>query len=258
MLELYHNDMSVCAAKVRLALAEKGLAYTGHHMNLRAGDQKKPEYLKLNPKGVVPTLVHDGFVVCESVVINEYLEDAFPEKPLMPRTAQGRARVRHWTKQIDDSIFGATATVSVSIAFHHQYTPELIEEQVRTRGPGYLQLLEQWRKGPENPVFAAAIRRMDKMLADMDRALESGPWLVGDMLTLADVAYASYLTRLDHLKFLGMLDGRPRAASWYERMRARKTYQEALAAWFNPKYLPLMEEKGSEAWPKVKRMLAEA
>ena len=94
MLELYHNDMSVCAAKVRLALAEKELAYTGHHINLREGGQKKPEYLKLNPKGVVPTLIHDGFVVCESVVINEYLEDAFPEKPLMPKSAQGRARAR--------------------------------------------------------------------------------------------------------------------------------------------------------------------
>src|SRR4051812_6777343 len=56
MLELYHNDMSVCAAKVRLTLAEKGVPYTGHHLNLRAGDQREPGYLALNPKGVVPTL----------------------------------------------------------------------------------------------------------------------------------------------------------------------------------------------------------
>ena len=97
MIELYHNDMSVCAAKVRLALAEKGLEYTGHHINLRSGEQKKPEYVKLNPKGVVPTLVHDGFVVCESVIINEYIDDAFEGPALMPDSAQGRARVRHWT-----------------------------------------------------------------------------------------------------------------------------------------------------------------
>ncbi|MSQ53594.1 MAG: glutathione S-transferase family protein [Betaproteobacteria bacterium] len=257
MLELYHNDMSVCAAKVRLALAEKGLAYTGHHINLRSGDQKKPEYIALNPKGVVPTLIHDGFVVCESVVINEYINDAFPDIPLMPDTAQGRARVRHWTKQIDHSIFAATGTISVSIAFHHQYTPELIEEQVKFRGPSYRQMMEMWRKGPDNPAFPAAIKRMDKMLADMDKALVDGPWLLGKMFTLADAAYAPYLTRLDHLKFLGMLDGRPRTAAWYERMRSRKAYEDALAAWFNPKYLPLMEEKGHEAWPKVKKLLAE-
>src|ERR1044071_4316843 len=88
MIELYHNDMSVCAAKVRLALAEKGVEHRAHHLNLRAGDQKTPEYLKLNPKGVVPTLVHDGFVVTESVVINEYVEDAFRSPPLMPSTPE--------------------------------------------------------------------------------------------------------------------------------------------------------------------------
>lgn len=95
------------------------------------------------------------------------------------------------------------------------------------------------------------------MLADMDKALADGPWLVGSQFTLADVAYASYLTRLDHLQFLGMLEGRPRAADWYRRIRARKTYQDALAAWFNPKYLPLMADKGNEAWPRVKQLLAE-
>ena len=56
MLVLYHNDMSVCAQKVRLCLAEKGLAYEARHLNLRAGDQQQVDYLKLNPKGVVPTL----------------------------------------------------------------------------------------------------------------------------------------------------------------------------------------------------------
>jgi glutathione S-transferase len=262
MLELHHNDMSVCAAKVRLALAEKGLEYTGHHLNLRAGDQRRPEYLALNPKGVVPTLVHDGFVVTESIVINEYIDDAFPGTPLRPPNAPGRARMRGWTKQIDDGIFGATGTVSLSIAFHHQYTPELVAELGKLRGPAYLARFEMLRKGVDNPAFPEAIRRMDKMLADMDKALggekgsNGGPWLCGEQYTLADIAYAPYLTRLDHLKFAGMWDKRPRAAAWYERMRGRKTYQDALAKWFNAKYLPLMDEKGTEAWPRVKALLA--
>jgi glutathione S-transferase len=62
-LTLYHNDMSVCAQKVRLCLAEKQLAYEDKHLNLRAGDQKRPEYLALNPNGYVPTLVHDDLRV---------------------------------------------------------------------------------------------------------------------------------------------------------------------------------------------------
>jgi glutathione S-transferase len=256
-LTLYHNDMSVCAQKVRFALAEKGLAYEGKHMNLRAGDQNQPDYLKLNPNGVVPTLVHDGLVVIESIVINEYLDDAFSEPALKPADAAGRARMRWFTKHVDAGIFPATGTVSMSIAFHHQYPAEVVEELTRTRGPGYRRRFEALQTGVDNPAFPDAIKRLDKMLADMERALDlGGPWLTGAMFTLADIAYAPYVTRLDHLKFIGMMDRRPKAAAWYERLRARPGYQEALAKWFNAKYLPLMDEKGREAWPRVKELLA--
>ena len=82
MLELYHNGMSTCSQKVRFCLAEKGVAWTGHHLDLRAGDQHTPEYLALNPNGVVPTLVDDGDVIIESTIINEYLDEKFPEPAL--------------------------------------------------------------------------------------------------------------------------------------------------------------------------------
>jgi glutathione S-transferase len=254
MLKLYHNDMSVCAQKVRLALAEKGLAYEAQHLNLRAGDQQRPDYLKLNPKGVVPTLVHDETVVTESIVINEYLDDAFPEPRLKPSDPAGRARMRWWTKHIDDGIFGATGVVSMSIAFHHQYSPEVVEELARARGPVYRQRFAQLQKGVDNPAFPDAIKRLAKMLTDMEAALQLTPWLAGTAFSLADIAYAPYVTRLDHLKFGAMIDAHPRAADWYRRMQARPTYQSALAAQFNPKYLPLMAEKGEEAWPRVRAL----
>ena len=254
-LVLYHNDMSVCAQKVRLALAEKGLAYEARHFNLRAGDQKDPAYLKLNPKGVVPTLVDDATVVTELIVINEYLDDAFTTPPLKPADAAGRARMRWWTKHIDDGVFSATATVSMSIAFIHQFPPEVIEELVRLRGPTERQRFEQLRKGVDNPAFPQAAKRLYKMVGDMAAALENSPWLVGTEFTLADIAYAPYITRLDHLKLMGMLDRFPRVWDWYDRMRSRSTYQSAIAAYVNPKYLPLMEEKGNEAWPKVATIL---
>ncbi|MGE3936059.1 MAG: glutathione S-transferase family protein, partial [Rhodospirillaceae bacterium] len=82
MLELYHSGTSVCAAKVRLALAEKQVAWTGHYLDILVGEQFAPAYLKLNPKAVVPTLLHDGFVVRESTVINEYIDETFPATPL--------------------------------------------------------------------------------------------------------------------------------------------------------------------------------
>ena len=85
MIELYHNDMSVCAAKVRIALAEKGLQWKSFPLDLRAGDALKPEYLRLNPNGLAPTLVHDGHVIIESTLIVEYLDETWTEAPLRPR-----------------------------------------------------------------------------------------------------------------------------------------------------------------------------
>ena len=84
MLQFYHHRTSCCAVKSRLCLNEKGLAYEGHVLDLRAGDQFRPDYLKLNPNALVPTLVHDGVPVIESTVINEYLDETFPDPPLKP------------------------------------------------------------------------------------------------------------------------------------------------------------------------------
>ncbi len=91
MLQLYHNDMSTCAQKVWLTLAEKGLDWEGIHFNLREGPQHRPDYLKLNPAGVVPTLIDDGRVVIESTVIMEYLDDRFPiSRYALPTRMAGR------------------------------------------------------------------------------------------------------------------------------------------------------------------------
>ena len=88
MLELYHHGSSVCAAKVRLVLAEKNLEWTGHYLDILAGEQFNPDYLKLNPKAVVPTLIHNGEVITESTLICEYLDDAFTGHPLLDQAGR--------------------------------------------------------------------------------------------------------------------------------------------------------------------------
>jgi glutathione S-transferase len=90
MLELYNAMQSTCSQKVRITLAEKGIDFVEHRLRLFKQDQLKPEYLKLNPNGVVPTLVHDGVPVIDSSVIMEYLDEVFPQMCLTPQEAAGR------------------------------------------------------------------------------------------------------------------------------------------------------------------------
>ncbi len=116
MLELYHNINSVCAQKVRIALVEKGLQAKEHLMTLR-GDQFDPAYMKLNPNAVVPTLVHDGHVIMESSIILYYLDDAFPEKPLMPKAPLDRVKVRMFNKFIDEYLHNSCMILTFATAF---------------------------------------------------------------------------------------------------------------------------------------------
>src|ERR1700741_2966900 len=97
-LALFHHGSSACAAKVRFALAEKMLPWESRYVDILRGEQFAPAYVALNPKAVVPTLVHDGAVIVESTVICEYLEETFPDNPIYPRSPLDRARVRMWTK----------------------------------------------------------------------------------------------------------------------------------------------------------------
>ena len=94
MLILHNYWSSVCSRKVRLCLAEKGLAFENRHVNLFDFEHWRPDYLKLDPKGVVPALDHDGNIVIESSLICEYLDEFFPSPPLMPASTHARARAR--------------------------------------------------------------------------------------------------------------------------------------------------------------------
>lgn len=256
MLTLYHNDMSVCAAKVRVALAEKGAAWEGVHMDLRAGAAQAPEYVKLNPNAVVPTLVVDGMPLIESTMICEYVDDAFPSPSLKPAAAVDRHRMRLWTKQLDDSLHNAVGTLSFCIAFRHQWMARSAEDRAN-----WLASIPQPERrdrsrtnmehGLESPYFGPALARWMKLIADVDRALESGPWIAGDAFSLADIGFAPYLARLNHLGFGPVLARRPRVADWAARVAARPSVKEGVEKWFNPKYLEIFDRERPLVQPKI-------
>jgi glutathione S-transferase len=263
MIELYHNDMSVCAQKVRFALGEKALKWKSHHLNLRAGDQQKPDYIKLNPNAVVPTLVDDGKVIIESTVINEYLDDAYPEPPLRSNDAAECARMRLWTKQLDESVHAATRTISNAIAFRHQKLALGKEalEMLHQKIPDPKKRAESWEnitKGVDSSYFADATRRFDKLLADMEAALSDELWLAGKEFSLADIGYAPYILRLQDLRLQFLWDKRPHIPAWFEQVHKRPGYKQAFDDWPNESYASLMKEKGAEAQSRIKAILADA
>src|SRR6185295_5339753 len=249
MLALYHNDMSLCAQKVRICLAEKGLPWEDKHLVLRAAEHQQPWYLKLNRRAVVPTLLHDGHVVTESNVILEYLEDVFPQPRLRPDDPHQRAKMRLWTKQLDEDVHDASAAIlSFGIAFRHQYLERA--ELGKTMLEQIPNVFKRERrrdvveKGLESRHFVIAVERMVLLLDEMEEALSAHQWLAGDIYTLADVAFTPYLARLEHLNILGMIGERHRVADWYRRCKARPSFHDAIVKWENADYLGLMQRRG--------------
>ncbi len=258
---LYHNDLSVCSAKARMALAEKGVAWRGVHLDLRAGDTQKPDYAALNPNQLVPTLVHDGRVIIESNIICEYVDDAWPDPPLRPADAYGRARMRLWMKPLDDWVHAACGTVSLCIAFRHQFLRRGADEVKayadRLVDPFRRERLQQaLEHGMDAPFFAPAARRLARLIGDLDAGLADAPFLAGDRYSLADLAYAPYIVRFIGIGFGDLIAARPRVARWADGLFARPSYQTAVAAWIKPEVAALFGDERPAASARIARLLA--
>lgn len=267
-LHLYHHNSSVCAAKVRIVLHEKRLDWSGEMLDLNAGEQFRPDYLRLNPKAVVPTLVHQGRPVVESNIIIEYLDDCFPEPPLRPAEPYERARMREWLKRLDDGPEGihyATTVISYAASYRHQlrklFGPgraAMTEALERTMNPHSREWLrEVLYEGLKAPAVRVAIGRLDAMLAAFEARLRDAAWLAGEEYSLADLAYTPYLTRLDLLGFAEMWQERPAVADWYARLRARPSYTEVIDR-YRADFIEVLRERGRESWPAIRALLKPA
>src|SRR6516162_11882060 len=121
MLTLYDFGNSVCCQKVRIAMRAKGLAWQAVNVDLFKAEQYDPEYLKLNPRGLVPTLVHDGMPVIESTLICEYVDEAFAQPPqLIPSDPWLKSRMRLWSKMVDEGLHEGVTEISFSAMFRER------------------------------------------------------------------------------------------------------------------------------------------
>ena len=261
MITLYHNNMSTCAQKVRYVLAEKRLDWDSVELNLRKGDQHTDDYLKLNPAGVVPTLVNGDATIVESGVICEYLDDEFPQPRMRPETAGDTARMRLWIKYVDEIVHAQAGVISTAIAFRFQHLANG-EDAVKAR----IEAVPDERKrarmrslvfeGVESPLFGGGVRTFAEMLRRMEAALETNAFLAAQDRTIADAVCLPYVVRLDHLRLARLWDDLPRVAAWYDRMKKTASFVSAFKDWEDPAYLSLMEAKGNEYRPQVEAALA--
>ena len=260
MIELYHYWNAVCGQESRLCVVEKGIDWRSRHLNLFHGDALAPEYLAINPNGVVPTLVHDGRVIVESGIINEYLDDVFPEPSLKPDAPYERAEMRAWCKYVDNFVHSATrvasfnAIIKPSMDWRDEDEMETYLARIpMTDAGGTRDRRRRFRAGIRHGLSdeetADNFERLERVVERVERELarNDGPWLVGASYSLADVSMAPYVHRMEQLGVSGWWEGRkrPHMADWYARLKERPAFQEAFC-FYVPDDLPVAKPIGRE------------
>lgn len=230
MLELYNAPESTCSQRVRMALAEKNLAWVDRKLSLQNQEHLSADYLALNPDGLVPTLVHDGRVIADSSVIMEYLEDIHPHPALRPDCAWARAQMRKWTHYIDEVPTPATRIPS----FHHVFgralralPPAALGAVAAARPLRKHMYLRIGPNGFPDQDLSQAMEQIGQAYDRVELALAQGPWINGALLSLADISLLPIVVRMQDLGMTGLLAGHPRVNDWYERLQRRASFAAA-------------------------------
>lgn len=197
MIKLYTFPPSTNSRKVRIALLEKGLEFERINVDLSKREQKSPEYLKIHPFGQIPALDDEGFVIYDSTVINEYLEDEYPYPPLMPSGSEGRARAR-LMEDLRDTHF-------------NPYFVHIIHEMRKPEGERDAQRIDN------------AKTEILKCLDRIEAELEGKEYLAGPF-SLADVAFMSNLELLDRFGIAVQADKYKNVTAWIARLKSRPSF----------------------------------
>jgi len=226
---LYNAPQSTCSQRVRFVFNGKQLPFDEVKLNLLAGDQLKPDYLKLNPNGVVPTLEHDGQIVIDSTVITEYLDEVEPDVSFTPESPVARARMRALMHFIDEMPAAAVRVPTFNLAFLPSFQKMSREDFVAMAESKPLRrefMMTMGQTGFPQAEMDAALARLRRSYERMDAEIEKsgGPWLLGRDISLADVAVMPALVRMHDLNMPGWLD-LPRIVTWFDNIRAHPAFK---------------------------------
>jgi glutathione S-transferase len=234
-LKYYHAEPLANSLKSMIPLHEKELAYESIYVDLHKFEQHSAWFTAINPEGQVPVLDHDGVIITHTTVINEYLEDAFPDTlALRPRDPAGAARMRYWNKFVDEHVMN-----HVSMHGWHRMIRVITQniedgtfEELMARIPLPDQR-KKWmtaRSGFSEADLANATAKIDYALAKIEAQLAATPWLAGADYTLADINFYSHCGAMVERMFpdLEVATRFPRIVDWRDRVTARPAVGDAL------------------------------
>ena len=230
IFKLYNAPQSTCSQRVRFVLNAKKLPFSEVKLDLLAGDQLKPDYLALNPNGVVPTLDHDGAIVIDSSVIIEYLDEVAPE-PLdfTPHDPVERAKMRTLMHFMDEMPAPAVRVPTFNLAFLPRFAAMSEDEFVAFAESKPLRrefMLAMGRTGFPQKDMDEAMARLRRTYERMDAeiAKSGGPWLLGKDISLADVMAMPALVRMADLRQDTAWQDLPNVKRWFDAIHAHPAF----------------------------------
>ena len=257
-LTLHHFNNSVCSEKVRMVLNEKSLSWESREVDLFRGEQFKPDYLKLNPKAVVPTLVHDDKVLTESTLIAEYLDEAFSQPRLSPEAPWDRAQMRLYSKICDEGLHQGVAVLSYAAMFMDRLRA-MTPEQLRVHLDKIVDLERRdrqtsiYQSGVEAPHVYRGVVAFEKAFQKINKVLAGGrSWLAGDRFSLAEINLAPYFARLEYMNLLDVWTGdRPLVTQWFARIKDRPSFRTEVVSWIREAEWAEMRTAGTRIKSRV-------
>lgn len=250
-LTLHNAPQSTCSQRVRFTLHTKGLPFEEKKLDLFSGDQLKPDYLKINANGVVPTLQDGNEVIIDSAVIMEFLDETHPDPALSPTEPVARAEMRSMMRFIDEVPTPAVRVPSYNLAFlpHFQAMSEEEFQALCESKPLRREfLMKMGRTGFPQQEMDEATARLRRGLERMAGWFQShgGPWVMGAKLTLADISIMPIIVRLDDIGMDDLWDKHPSVAHWFEAIQAEPAFGETyyFGSLLTEKYPHLAERFG--------------
>ena len=215
-----------------MCLLEKGLDFDNRLLDSRKWEHHAPDFRRLSPEGMVPVLVHDGRVVRESTVINEYLDEVFPDPPLRPADPYLLAEMRIWTKYVDEYFCPALTVLGAHRAAAFAANIDKAEMNRRLAAMPNADVRRKWERvaaggfseGDLTDARGTLARVADRLEAHLS---DGRAWLVGDDYSLADIKWYSMTPGLPRLTpDLCNAETTPHTMRWLERMAGRPAVRE--------------------------------